>query len=201
MEQSCCQIQPSPFCTSFRTLLHRAARGTGHSNTTEEIRGLARGNPSRGRKLGPSKRTLRPESLARLSAPIDPPRPPPASFVHAKDRVCHSHEATCSPASRDPRPVRARVPSSALLLSSWCSGIVEPTRYWIDLPSHPQSSPKPGLTGPSSCSQHFTPVPVATPPDQPLKSGQPVVISAQTSCSLAAHNTRLLSASCRGCLL
>lgn len=148
MEQSCCQIQPSPFCTSFRTLLHRAVRGTGHSNTTEEIRGLARGNPGRGRKLGPSKRTLRPESLARLSAPIDPPRPPPASFVHAKDRVCHSHEATCSPASRDPRPVRARVPSSALLPSSWCSGIVEPTRYWIDLPFHPPSSPKPGLTGP-----------------------------------------------------
>lgn len=151
-------------------------------------------------QIGPFKETLRPESLARLSAPIDPPRPPPASFVHAKDRVCHSHEATCSPASRDPRPVRARVPSSALLLS-WSSGIVEPTHYWIDLLSHPPSSPSQDSRAPSPCSEQFTPVPAATPADQPLKSGQPVVISAQTSCSLAAHNTRLFSSSCRGCLL
>lgn len=79
-------------------------RGTGHNNTTEEIRGQARGKPWSWAQIGPLRETLRPESLARLSAPIDPPRPPPASFVHAKDRVCHSHEATCSPASRDPRP-------------------------------------------------------------------------------------------------
>lgn len=38
-------------------------------------------------------------------------------------------------------PVRARVPSSALLSSSCRSGIVQPTRYWIDLPFHPPGSP------------------------------------------------------------
>lgn len=155
-------------------------------------------------QIGPFKETLRPESLARLSAPIDPPRPPPASFVHAKDRVCHSHEATCSPASRDPRSVRARVPSSALLPSP--PGVLElsnPPAIGSICPLIHQAPQSQDSRAPSSCSQQFTPVPAATPADQPLKSGQPFVISAQTSCILAAHNTytRLLSSSCRGRLL
>lgn len=202
MEQASFQAQPSPFCTSSRTLLHRELRGTGSQQHDGRNTGTSSTEPWSWAQIGPVKETLRPESLARLSAPIDPPRPPPATFVHAKDRVCLSHEATCSPASRDPRPVCARVlPSSTLLLSFWNSGIVEPTRYWIDLSPHPPSSLSRDSRAPSPCSQQFTPVPTAIPADQPLKSGQPLVISAQTSCSLAAHNAQFLSSSCRGCLL
>lgn len=113
----------------------------------------------------------------------------------------------CSPASRDPRPspVRARVPSPALLFSSWCSGIVQPTRYWIDLPSHPPGLPpsKPGLTGPVF-------VQPAVHASSNSDTSRPAIEIRSTCRHLSAGRaafwrpttftfTRPLSSSCRGC--
>lgn len=154
MEQFCCQIQSSPFCASFRTLLHRVCRAwDGPQQHDGRNTGTGSWKPWSRAQIGPFKETLRPESLARLSAPIDPPRPPPASFVHAKDRVCHSHEATCSPASRDPRPSPRTSPQSCSPVPP--PGVLElsnPPAIGLICPFIHQAPPSQDSRAPSSCS-------------------------------------------------
>lgn len=207
MEPSCCQIQSSPFCPSFRTLLHRVPCVGRVTTTRRKKYGDCSRKPWSWAQIGPFKETLRPESLARLSAPIDPPRPPPASLVHAKDRVCHSHEATLLASFSRPTPQSSprtspQSCSPVLLLVFWNC----PTHPLLDrsaLSSTRAPPPKPGLTGPVF-------VQPAVHASSNSDTSRPAIEIRSTCRHLSAGRaafwrpttftfTRPLSSSCRGC--